>query len=61
MPFVGYVGGPKDGERIWVPDGEKPAPADHARDSDHVNYHYVLVETGDGGWQYSLRSAVRGA
>lgn len=61
MPFVRYVGGPKDGERIWVEEGEPIAPVDQVRDGDSVHYHYVLVRNGDDGWQYSLRSVVQGS
>lgn len=60
MPFVRYVGGPKDGERIWIEEGARPAPVDQIRDDEHVKYHYILVQDGEGEWQYALRSVVQG-
>lgn len=61
MPFVRYVGGPKDGERVWIEEGAAPAPAEQVRDEKLVNYHYILIRNGEDEWQYSLRSVVQGS
>lgn len=60
MPFVRYVGGPKDGERIWIEEGAEPPPGEQVRDDELVKYHYILVRS-EGDWQYSLRSVVQGS
>lgn len=61
MPFVRYVGGPKDGERIWIAEGAEPPPGDQVRDNTLANYHYILVKNGEGEWEYALRSVVQGS